>query len=111
MTDFLWPMILVLNAVVVVLIGVLVLWKIRKDKKGGFPIQDERTSMLNGKAAMGALYISYAFMLSLLLWTIFGTEFLVLPELEVGWALIAVMLVASISNILLRGYYGRKGEV
>ena len=111
MSDFLWPIILVLNAVVVVLIGILVLWKIHKERKSGYPTQDERTLMLNGKAALGAFWISYAFMISLLLWTIFGTEFLVLPELEVGWAVIAIMLVASISNLLLRWYYGRKGEV
>ena len=111
MASDMWPIILVLNAVVVVLIGVLVLWKIHKERKSGYPTQDERTSMLNGKAALGAFWISYAFMFSLLLWTIFGTEFLVLPELEVGWAIISILLVASISNALLRWYYGRKGEV
>ena len=67
--------------------------------------------MLNGKAALSAFWISYAFMISLLLWRMFGTEFLVLPELEVGWGIIAIMLVSSISNLLLRWYYGRKGEV
>ena len=111
MASDMWPIILVLNAVVVVLMGVLVLWKIHKERKSGYPTQDERTSMLNGKAALGAFWISYAFMFSLLLWTIFGTEFLVLPELEVGWAIISILLVASISNALLRWYYGRKGEV
>ena len=100
-----------LNAVVVVLIAVLVLWKNRKERKSVYPMQDERTLKVNGKAAIGAFWISYAFMISLVFWTIFGTEFLVLPELEVGWAIIAIMLVASISNILLRWYYGRKGEV
>jgi len=99
-----------LNAVVVVLIGVFVLWKIHKERKSGYPTQDERTSKLNGKAAIGAFWITYAFMVSLMLLTIFGTEFLVLPELDAGWAIIAIMLVASISNGLLRWYYGRKGD-
>ena len=111
MTNGMWPIILVLNAVVVVLVAVLFLWKIRKERKSGYPTQDERTSMLNGKAAIGAFWISYAFMMLLELWTIFGNEFLDLPELDAGWAIIAIMIVAGISNGLLRWYYGRKGEV
>jgi len=110
MASAVWPIILVLNAVVVLLLGVFFVWKLRKERKSGYPTQDERTSMLNGKAAIGAFWISYAFMISLLLWTIFGTEILVLPELDVGWAIIAIMLVASISNALLRWYYGKTGE-
>jgi hypothetical protein len=111
MASIVWPIILGLNAVVIILLAVFVLWKIHKERKSGYPLQDERTSMLNGKVAIGALWISYAFMISLLLWTILGTEFLVLPELEAGWTIIAVMFVASISNALLRWHYGRKGEV
>ena len=110
MTGFVWPIILILNAVLVLLIGVFVLWKIRKDKKSGYPIQDERTAKINGKAAIGTYYINLAFMISLALFNIFGTEFLDLPELEAGWAVIPIMLVSGISNALLSWYYSRKGE-
>ena len=102
---------MVLNAVVVVLIGVFVLWKLNKDKKSGYPIKDERTIKISGKAAIGTYYISLAFMVSLSLFIIFGTEFLDLPELEAGWAIIAIMLVSGISNALLSWYYSRKGDL
>jgi hypothetical protein len=99
------------NAVLVVLIGVMVLWKIRKDKKSGYPINDERTIKISGKAAIGTYYISLAFMVSLSLFIIFGTEFFDLPELEAGWAIISIMLVTGISNALLSWYYSKKGDL
>jgi uncharacterized membrane protein len=111
MTEFVWPIILIVNAVLVLLVGVLALWKINKDKKSGYPIRDERTMKISGKAAIGTYYISLAFMISLALFMIFGTEFLALPKLDAGWAIIAIMLVMGISNALLRWYYSRKGDL
>jgi hypothetical protein len=111
MTDFVWPTILIVNAVLVLLVGVLVLWKIHKDKKSGYPTQDERTLKISGKAAIGTYYINLAFMVSLSLFIVFGTEFLDLPELEAGWAVIAIMLVNGLSYGLLGWYYSRKGDL
>jgi uncharacterized membrane protein len=111
MTDFAWPIILIVNAVLVLLVGVFVIWKIHREKKSGYPINDERTLKISGRAAIGTYYISIAFMVSLLLFMIFGTEFLDLPELEAGWAVIAVMLVTGISYGLLSWYYSRKGDL
>ena len=111
MTDFAWPIILIANAVLIILVGMLVLWKVHKDKKSGYPVQDERTAKISGKAAIGTYYISIAFMISLNLFIIFGKEFLDLPELEAGWAVIAIMLVSAISYGLLGAYYNRKGDL
>ena len=111
MTDFVWSTILILNAVLVLLVGVFVLWKLHKDRKSGYPTKDERTIKISGKAAIGTYYISLAFMISLALFIIFGKEFLALPELDAGWAIIAIMLVSGISNALLSWYYRRKGDL
>jgi uncharacterized membrane protein len=111
MTDFVWPIILIVNALLVLLVGAVVLWKIHKDKKSGYPTQDERTLKISGRAAIGTYYISLAFMISLALSLIFGTEFLDLPELDAGWAIIAIMLVNGISYALLSWYYSRKGDL
>ncbi len=111
MTGFTWPIILIVNAVLVLLVGVFVLWKIHRDKKSGYPVNDERTLKIIGRAAIGTYYISLAFMISLLLFNIFGTEFLDLPDLEAGWAIIAIMLVNGISYGLLSWYYSRKGDL
>lgn len=111
MTDFVWPTILILNAVLVILVGVLAIWKIHKDKKSGYPINDERTTKIKGKAATGTYYISLTFMISLLMFIIFGTEFFALPDLDAGWAIISIMLVLGISNALLSWYYSKKGDL
>jgi len=111
MSDFVWPTILILNAVIVVLVGLFVLWKIRKDKKSGYPAQDERTLKISGRAAIGTYYISLAFMISLNLFIIFGTEFFDLPDLEAGWAVIAIMLVSGFSYGLLSWYYSKKEDI
>ena len=73
-------------------------------------MKDERTSKIQGKAALGTYYITLAFMVSIMLWNIFGNEFLSLPELETGYTVIAVMLVNGISFALLSWYYAKKGE-
>jgi UDP-N-acetylmuramyl pentapeptide phosphotransferase/UDP-N-acetylglucosamine-1-phosphate transferase len=110
MAAFGWPIILILNAVIIILVAIFVIWKVQKEKKAGYPMQDERTSKIQGKAALGTYYITLAFMVSILLWNIFGNEFITfLPELEVGWTVIAIMLVSGISFALLSWYYAKKG--
>jgi hypothetical protein len=111
MTDVVWPIILIMNAVLVLLVGVFVLWKLHRDRKAGYPTRDERTMKISGKAAVGTYWISLAFMISLAMFIIFGTEFLALPELDAGWAIIAIMLVSGISNALLSWYYSRQGDL
>jgi len=112
MATFGWPIILILNAALIILVAIFVIWKVQKEKKSGYPMKDERTSKIQGKAALGTYYISLAFMVSILLWNIFGNEFITfLPELEVGWTVIAIMLVSGFSFGLLSWYYARKGEL
>jgi UDP-N-acetylmuramyl pentapeptide phosphotransferase/UDP-N-acetylglucosamine-1-phosphate transferase len=111
MTDFVWPTILIINAVLIVFLGIFVIWKVHRDKKAGYPTNDERTKKITGKAAIGTYYISLSFMITLTLFLIFGNEFLDLPELDAGWAIISIMLVNGISYGLLSWYYSRKGDI
>ena len=111
MAAFGWPIILVLNAVLIILVAIFVIWKVQKEKKAGYPMKDELTLKIQGKAALGTYYINLAFLVSMMLWNIFGNEFLSLPELETGWTLIAIMLVNGISFGLLSWYYAKKGEL
>ena len=110
MATFGWPIILILNAVIIILVAIFVIWRVQKEKKAGYPMQDERTSKIQGKAALGTYYITLAFIVSIMLLNIFGNEFLNLPELETGWSVIAIMLVMGFSFGLLSWYYAKKGE-
>ena len=111
MGTFVWPTILILNAVIIILVAIFVIWTVQKNKRAGYPMNDERTSKIQGKAAMGTYYITLAFMVSIMLWNIFGNEFLnFLPELDTGYTVIAIMLVMGFSFGLLSWYYAKKGE-
>jgi len=105
-----WPVVSIGIAAIIVLLGILLLWKIYKDRKSGFPMRDERTAKITGKAANYALYIGSYFILAFLFILIIGKEFYGLPEVEAGYPLIAAILVYNVSFGVLRWYFGRKGE-
>ena len=110
MADFTWAITSIGILALIVLIGVLALWKRLKDKKSGFPLADERTRRLNGKAAYYAMFMCQYFILAYLLVNIVGREFFGMPEIEAGYPMIATLLVSSVSFLVLRWYFGRKGE-
>ena len=110
MNVFLWPIIMVLIASLAIVIGVIAFWKARREWKSGFPRSDERTSRINGKAAFYSLYVGLYFMIAVLLILIVGKEFFEFPDLDAYPVLNASILVFSISFLVLRWYFNRKGE-
>jgi len=95
----------------IILIGIVVLWKVLKEKKSGFPRADERTQKINGKAAYYALFMGQYFIIAILMVMLVGREFLGMPEIEAGYPLIASLLVSSLSYLTLRWHFSRKGEL
>jgi hypothetical protein len=108
MSDAIWPTISILIAAIIISVLAAYLLKIRKDLKSGYPVDDERTEKLNGKAAMGTYYITIFFIIGELLWMIFSTEVPSLPEIDTGYTLLAAMIVMGTSFGVLRWLYGRK---
>jgi uncharacterized membrane protein len=111
MADFAWAITSMGILALIVLIGVLVLWKRLKDKKSGFPLADERTQRLNGKAAYYAMFMCQYFIVAYLLVNIVGREFFGMPEIEAGYPMMAALLMSSVSFLALRWHFGRKGEL
>ncbi len=110
MADITWPITSIGIAVLVVLIGIFVVWRIRKDRKEGFPSEDERTQRITGKAANSALIIGSYFTIALMFILMFGRELSNLQNVDAGYLLIAVLLVSNVSFLILRWYYGRKDD-
>ena len=110
MVDFTWSIASTGILALMILIAVLVLWRRLKDKKSGFPLADERTRKLNWKAAYYAMFMGQYFIIAYLLVNIVGTEFFGMPEIEAGYPMIATLLVSSVSFLVLRWHFGRKGE-
>lgn len=111
MADFTWPIVNVGILALIILIGVLVLWKTLREKKSGFPLADERTQKLNGKAAYYAMFMGQYFIVAYLLVNIVGRELFGMPEIEAGYPMVAALLVSSMSFLALRWHFGRKGEL
>jgi len=111
MADFAWAITSMGILALVILIGALVLWKRLRDKKSGLPLADERTQKLNGKAAYYAMFMCQYFIVAYLLVNIVGREFFGIPEIEAGYPMIATLLVSSVSFLVLRWHFGRKGEL
>ena len=92
------------------LIGVLTIWKILKEKRLGFPTKDERTQKITGIVSTYTFYIGLYFMAALMLTNILSLEFLGEPLLDTGYALIASILVNSLTFQGLRIYFDRRGD-
>lgn len=110
MNDLLWPLASIGILATMVLIGVLAIRKILKDKRLGFPPGDERTQKITGIAATYAFYIGSYFMIALMLTNILNYEFLGVPLLDAGYALISSILVNSLTFLIVHWYFNRKGE-
>jgi uncharacterized membrane protein len=110
MADFTWPIASIGILALIIIIGALALWRKLKDSKSGLPLSDERTRKLNGKAAYYAMFMCQYFIIAYLIFSIVGSEFFSMPEIEAGYPMIAALLVSALSFLVLRWYLGRKGE-
>ena len=110
MADFTWLIPSGGILALIILIGILVIWKTLKEKKSGFPLGDERTKKLTWKAGYYAMFMGQYFILAYLRVNIIGREFFGMPEIEAGYPMIAALLVSSVSFLVLRWHFGRKGE-
>ncbi len=110
MADFTWLIPSGGILALIILIGVLVIWKTLKEKKSGFPLGDERTKKLTWKAGYYAMFMGQYFILAYLWVSFIGREFFGMPEIEAGYPMIAALLAPALSFLILRWYFGRKGE-
>ena len=110
MTDISWPVVSIGILALIILFGALALWFTLKERKSGFPLSDERTQHLNGKAAYYAMFICQYFIIAYLLVDIVGREFFGMPEIEAGYPMIAALLVSCVSYAVLRWYLDKNEE-
>jgi len=110
MADWTWPILSVSMMIAIVVLGILMLWRMSKERKAGFPTKDERTQKITGRAASYALNIGSYFILAFLAIKIFAREIYDVHDIDAGYPMIAVLLVFNVSFIILRLYLDKKGD-
>jgi len=105
-----WSIVGIIIPVLIVLIGIIVVWRLSKDRKSGFPSADERTQRITGKAAICPLLIGNYFTIALMFMLIFGRELYNLQNVDAGYLLLSTLLVSSISFLVLSWVFSRKGD-
>jgi uncharacterized membrane protein len=94
----------------IIIIGVYAIWKIQKELRSGFPLKDERTQRVSGKAAFYAMHIGLYFMIALMLTNILSREFRGIYLLDGWYALIFSIIVQSSMYLGFRIYFDRKED-
>jgi hypothetical protein len=105
-----WSIVGLIIPLLIVLVAVIAVWRLYKDRKSGFPPGDERTKRITGKAAVYALLIGNYFTLALMFMLIFGRELYDLRNVDAGYLLVSTLMVSSISFIVLSWVFSRKGD-
>jgi len=110
MTNLPWSGVSIGILATIVLVGVYVIWKIQKDLRSGFPLKDERTLRVSGKAAYYAFHIGSYFMLALMLGNILSRELRGVYLLDGWYALIYSIIAQSLMYLGFRFYFERKED-
>ena len=110
MTDLPWFGVSTGILATVIIIGVIVTWKIAKEMRSGFPLKDERTQRVTGKAAVYAFYIGTYFMLAMMFGNIISRELRGEYLLDGWYALNFAVIVQALLFEGFRFYLGRKED-
>ena len=97
-------------AAIIIGLGVIIAWMLIKERRSGYPLKDERTQRITGKAATYAFYIGQYFTIALLAVNIISKEFYGSYVFEVEYALTVSLLSYSLSFIGLRLLFNRRGD-
>jgi len=105
-----WQISIPAIALIIVAIAVYMTWNIIQAKKSGFPIEDERTKSIQGKASQIALLLTLYYLIALNFYNIINTEFFGGTQLESMVVINSAILIGSCSVLGLRYYFGRKED-
>ena len=110
MVDLPWPVVSVGIIATIVLLGVFFVWRMSRELRSGFPLKDERTQIVTGRAATYTFYIGSYFMIALMGANILSREFRGEYLLDGWYAMALSILVQGLAFMALRLYFERKGD-
>jgi uncharacterized membrane protein len=97
-------------ALTIVVIGVYATRKRIQEKRSGFPLKDERSTKIQGKASSIAMQVGSWYMILLNFYNIFRIEFQGLRELSSMPVLNSTLIIMNVLYLILMSYYNRRDD-
>ena len=94
----------------IVIVGVFAFWRILKEMRSGFPLKDERTQRVSGKAAFYAFHLGLYFTIALMLGNILSNELSGIYLLDGWYAINFSVIVQGLMYIGFRLYFEKKED-
>jgi len=85
-------------------------WTINKIKKSGYPLEDERTAKIQGKAYKAGFYLGVFYLIALNFYNIINIEFLGGTQPESMFVINSTVIIMGVSVIVLNMYFERKED-
>jgi hypothetical protein len=106
-----WVLSVGLIAIAIVLIAALTIQRIIRERRSGFPLKDERTEMIQGRAAYYTFFVGTYYMILLNFYNIFIIEILGWPELGSLPALNSTLILMGLTFLGLQKYFEGKEDM
>jgi hypothetical protein len=95
----------------IVSVAIYTFWIITKSKKSGFPLEDERTTKISGKAYQAGFLIGACYLIALNFYNIINIEFLGGKQLESLLVINSALIIMGITVIVLKKYLEQKEDL
>lgn len=99
-----------LVALLIVAIGAYSIWRTVKERRSGFPLQDERTTRMQGRAANVAFNLGTWYLILLNFYNLYRIEFQGLEELGSMPVINSAVILMGVAYIALYAYFSRKED-
>jgi uncharacterized membrane protein len=106
-----WALTIPVIGLAIIAVAIYTLWMITKSKKSGFPLADERTSKISGKAYQAGFLIGAYYLAALNFYNIISIEFLGGEPLESMPVINSALIIMGVTVIALKTYLERKEDV
>ena len=106
-----WALGIPLVGLTIAALAIYTVWKIAKSKKSGFPLKDERTAKISGKAFQAGFFVGTYYLIALNFYNIISIEFLGGGPLESMPVINSALIIMGMTVILLMTYLQRKEDV
>jgi hypothetical protein len=111
MAETIWITTIPLIALLIIVLGTYAVWKAIRERRSGFPLKDERTIKLQGRAATVAFHLGSYYLLLLNFYNMYRIEFQGLPELGSMPVINSAVILMGVTYIVLFTYFNRADSV